>query len=188
MAMSSLSVSALRISLSLIFLAPISICSYAQTAHSPKNSTDEQSCRIFVQKFYDWYWNRFTDRAESLDFNQRSLPTDNDVLKRDPPVLDSELLKLLKKEEADMIATQEIGNLDFDPFLNTQDPQGKYLVSNVTIAGGHCKAAISRGREVMELRKSGSSWLIVNLHYSFYSEDGKKKQFPDSDLIQILTR
>jgi hypothetical protein len=41
--------------------------------------SDEQSCRAFVQKFYDWYWNQFADDADDPKFNSRKLHSYGDA-------------------------------------------------------------------------------------------------------------
>jgi hypothetical protein len=152
-----------------------------QHAVDVKNN-EEASCRAFVQEFYDWYWNQFADKGG----DPRSR---DDVLKRRPSLLSPELTRLIKKEEDEMSATGQIGNLDFDPFLNSQDMSGKFLVTSVQISNGVCRATVKGSSEVRpELQKSGSTWIFVNFHYSFYSEDGKTKRFPDDDLIHILKR
>jgi hypothetical protein len=147
-----------------------------------------QSCRVFVQKFYDWYWNQFADKADDASFDPRKLHVYDDALLLKPAALSQELIRLIKKDSARSKATGEIVNLDFDPFLNSQDPSGKYVVGNVEIANDVCHASIDKGHEVAELKKSGTSWLFVNFRYSHSSEDGKRKDFPDDDLLHILDR
>jgi hypothetical protein len=153
---------------------------------------EEQSCRVFVQRFYDWYWNQLADKAEDPKFDPHKLHTYDDVLRLKPAVLSQELLRLIEKDEARSKAAEgDIVNLDFDPFLNSNGPDGKYMVQAVGVRDGACKASIEGGhgvREVVELKKASSAWIIVNLRYSHYSEDGKTKQFPDDDLIRILNR
>lgn len=151
-------------------------------------SADEQSCKEFVQKFYDWYWNRFADEANNLKFDLRKEPNDWTVVKHKRSVLSPALYRLLADDEKQMRRTHELGSLDFDPFLNIQDPLGKYEVGRVGTTGNRCNAAIPQGHLVAELEKRGSSWVFANFHYSFYSEDGKSKEFPDEDLVQILSR
>jgi len=153
-----------------------------------QNSADEQSCRLFVQKFYDWYWNRFADHANDPKFDMRNEPTYHDVAQLHPPVLSQELIRLIKRDERLQEKAQGIANLDFNPFLNTQDPEGKYLASGATGSNGQCQVQIEHGHLTAELRKSGSAWVFTNFHYSFYAEDGKTKEAPDADLIEILSQ
>jgi hypothetical protein len=156
------------------------------TAIDAYQNEEEASCHGFVQKFYDWYWNQFADKADAQNLNPHSI---EDVLKLRPSVLSPELARLIKKEEDAMRATGQIGNLDFDPFLNGQDMSEKFLVTRVHVSNGVCRTTVKGSSEVRpELKKSGSTWIFVNFHYSFYSEDGMKKMLPDNDLIHILNR
>jgi len=160
---------------------------HAQPTANPEPSARERSCQAFVQKFYDWYWNQLADRADNPDFDLRQLHVYDDALRVKPPVLSRQLVKLIKKDRECNKREHGICNLDFDPFLNSQDARGKYLVNSVTLTSAGCMATIENGHEVVELVKSGSSWEFVNFHYSFLSEDGKKFS-PDDDLVHILSR
>ena len=155
----------------------------------PRSSdTEEQSCKAFVQGFYDWYWNRFAARADDLNFDLRKLPNVETVLRRKPAVLSPELHRLLANEEKQMKITHEIGNLDFDPFWGNQDAQGKYLVDQITVADGQCRARVkqgNQGNEFVELKKAGSAWVFANIYYCFSPKAGGKN-CPDSNLIEIL--
>ena len=159
-----------------------------QSAGGRELTADEQSCKAFVQSFYDWYWNRFAAQAESPGFNIGEIPDVWTVLQHRPSVLSPKLRRLLANEEKKMRATHEIGNLDFDPFLNSQDPRGKYVVARTVVTNNRCEATIPQGHIVVEAEKNGSGWQFSNFHYSFYSEDGKTNRFPDGDLIEILSR
>ena len=142
----------------------------------------EQSCRNFVQKFYDGYWNQYLAKMKDSNF---SLPGTDAVLRARPPVLSQEIIDLILKDEKRSKETGDVGNLDFDPFLNSQDPQGRYVVTKVEIADATCKATVSRAHTVTELKPSGTSWIFINFHYSYFTPAGKKDG-PDADLLQIL--
>ncbi|HEV2484495.1 MAG TPA: hypothetical protein VGT08_03095 [Terracidiphilus sp.] len=158
-----------------------------QPAGTPAPSPEEQSCQAFVQNFYDWYWNRFAEQANHLDFDLHKLPNVETVLKRKPSVLSPELTQLLSDDEKKKQVTHQIGNLDFDPFWGNQDAQGLYVVNRVSVAGDRCKASILQGDEIAELKRSGSSWLFVNFYYCFTAYDSTLgRNCPDSDLVQIL--
>jgi len=135
-----------------------------------------------VQKFYDGYWNQYLPKLKDPKF---SLPGTEAVLRARPPVLSQELIDLIVKDEKQSKATGEVGNLDFDPFLNSQDPEGKYLVTKVEASNATCKATIAHAHIVAELKLSGASWIFVNFHYSYFTPAGKKDA-PDADLLQIL--
>jgi len=148
---------------------------------------DEQSCRTFVQDFYDWYWNRFAESANSVGFDMHKLPNVETVLKRQPSVLSPELSQLLAAEEKKKLSAHAIGNLDFDPFWGNQNAQGMYLVGRVLVTGDKCKASIPQGDEIAELQRSGPSWFFVNFDYCFAAYDSTiGRHCPDSDLVQIL--
>jgi hypothetical protein len=121
-----------------------------------------------------------------LIFDVRQLHVYDDALRVKAPVLSRQLVKLIKKDRECNKKEQGICNLDFDPFLNSQDPRGKYLVNGVALTNARCMATIENGHEVAELVKAGLSWEFVNFHYSFLSEDGKKMS-PDDDLVHILS-
>jgi hypothetical protein len=180
----------------LIVAIPISSCRKSAPApsavtHQPASQqpmqvsappTDEQSCRAFVQKFYDWYWNdSIGSKTTEQHFYQQTLD-----LK--PAALSPELIRLIKRDDARQIAVGGIANLDFDPFLNSQDPEGKFDVVQVTVKGGVCRAMLSQRDIVTEAKRTGPSWVFSNFYYSFYSEDRRKKEAPDDDLVHILSQ
>ncbi len=150
-------------------------------------SADERSCKEFVQKFYDWYWNRFADEANNLNFDLRKEPNVWTVVKHKRSVLSAELYRLLSDEEKQMKATRELGNLDFDPFWGNQDAQGRYLVDEVAVKGDRCKANIPQGSEIVELKKGRSSWVFTNIRYCFFAAPDRRN-CPDYDLLGILKR
>lgn len=165
-----------------VWIAPISLPAQKNSeipSGTPKNQTggvrtpsaDQQSCRDFVQRFYDWYWNRFADQENDPRLDIRKEPNVWMVLKHRPTVLSPELRRLLASEEKKMRATNEIGNLDFDPFWGNQDAQGKYTVDQVKTSGDRCEATIPQGRLTAELERSGAGWEFANFYYSETRQD-----------------
>ena len=154
---------------------------------TPVPSPEEQSCQGFVQGFYDWYWNRYAEPANSVDFDLHKLPNVETVLKRTPPVLSPELSQLLADTEKKKQATHQIGNMDFDPFWGNQNAQGMYMVGRVLVTGDKCKARVGREGEIVEVQKAGASWVFVNFYYCFSAYDPTvERHCPDSDLVEIL--
>jgi hypothetical protein len=148
---------------------------------------DEQSCRAFVQNFYDWYWNHYAESANSVGFDMHSLPNVETVLNRKPPVLSPELIQLLTNDQKKKQATHQVGNLDFDPFWGNQNAQGMYRVGRLVVKDDRCKASIPQGDEIVESQKSGPSWVFVNFNYCFAAYDSTVgRHCPDSDLVTIL--
>jgi hypothetical protein len=165
-----------------LLLSVFVIAGASAGARAQPADAQEESCRTFVQKFYDGYWNQYLPRMKDPNF---TLPGTEAVLRARPPVLSQELIDLILKDEKRSKETGDVGNLDFDPFLNSQDPDGKYLVTKVNIANATCMATISLAHTIAELKRSGSSWIFVNFHYSYFTPAGKKDA-PDADLLQIL--
>ena len=156
---------------------------------TPVPSPEEQSCRGFVQGFYDWYWNRYAEPANSVDFDLHKLPNVETVLKRTPPVLSPELSQLLADTEKKKQATHQIGNMDFDPFWGNQNAQGMYMVGRVLVTGDKCKARVGREGEIVEVQKAGASWVFVNFYYCFSAYDPTvERHCPDTDLVEILKK
>lgn len=154
------------------------VCCRARRASGQVFADDKDSCQNFVQKFYDWYWNPYADQTDMPGLRAHTLA---EVMKLKPPVLGPDLLKLLKR------AKFKGDSLDFDPFLNSNSPHGKYTVSKVELTGDICRATIDAGHEIAALKKSGASWVFVDFHYSYYYSDGTKQSIPDADLITLLT-
>lgn len=174
--------SCLVTAIALALLMGASLRSSAQGSSVQVSNAGEQSCRAFVQKFYDGYWNQYLPKIKDPNF---SLPGTEAVLRAKPPVLSQELIDLILKDERQSKKSGEVGNLDFDPFLNSQDPDGRYTVAKVEVSSGVCKATIARAHTVADLKPSGDSWIFVNFHYGYYTPAGKKDA-PDADLLQIL--
>jgi len=164
-------------------VAFFSLLPVAAAPQASQPSKDEQSCRDFVQQFYDWYLSFNTSKGK-LPANG---PSEEDVLRLRPQVLSPDLLRMLKEDlEASKKSPDDVEGLDFDPFRDTQDPSPKIKVERVTAAGGHCNAVVYgiRGGKKQEkvkpeLAQGANGWVFVNFHYD--SETPK-----DDNLIDIL--
>jgi hypothetical protein len=127
----------------------------------------DKSCREFVGTFYAWYLPKALrdnpERAWDL------------ALKYKRYVFSSELYRQLSEDsEAQRKADGDLVGLDFDPFLRTQDPGGRYVVKRITIKDGRCWAdvhAVRSGKEsttpsvTPELELKDDRWIFVNFHY-----------------------
>jgi len=146
----------------------------------------EQSCKDFVQGFYNWYLGRSAVNEKS----QTAGPAWDDVAHLRPQALSPELLTLLK---ADLAASEanhdDIVGLDWDPFLATQDPSTNFFVASAVVNNGRCNAVVNgiahgKKRETVmpELSSVGATWVFVNFHYKI-----DKTQSPaDENLIATL--
>src|SRR5579864_8103992 len=96
-----------------------------------KNSDDIRSCRAFVQEFYDWYLRQIEDEMTNKDVSVVDL-----ALTQRKSTFGAELLNRLRKDsEAQSKVPGEIVGLEFDPFLNSQDPDERYIVGNIRFQG-----------------------------------------------------
>jgi hypothetical protein len=89
--------------------------------------------------------------------------------------LASELLRALEADSAaEANATEGVVGLDFDPFLNTQDPDDHYVVRTTTRRGKRYFVDVYSVRSgkrsekpdvIAELTRVRGSWVFVNFHY-----------------------
>jgi len=151
-----------------------------QPAQARVETEEEKSCHEFVQGFYDWYINGHLNNTVG--------PAWYDVAKKRPSILSPQLRQLLNWEAADEAATNSVGALDFDPFLASQDPMVGYKVKSVSAEGDQCKAFVTGSPDLrkVELQRTNGGWTFTDFDYSYFSEDGKTRQFPDDDLVHML--
>jgi hypothetical protein len=131
----------------------------------------EQSCRSFVQGFYDWY----VPRAVRAVNGSAAAPALDLALKQKSSEFGPEILRALREDsEAQAKTVGEIVGLDSDPFLNSQDPRDHYLVGNITPKGDRYWVEVygmslgKKGSEpdvVPELILKDGRWLFINFHY-----------------------
>lgn len=154
-----------------LFLLPCSLVSQATTAQKAL------SPREFVEGFYKWYISRNPGNV-SWDF----------ALKYRSSAFSPQLLRLLKANSAAQAACEDIVGLDFDPILNTQDPDNRYEVGNIAQTGQNYKAEIYGVRSgkrdekpyvIAEFTEDNGHWYFVNFHYLY--DDGTI-----ADLLTIL--
>jgi len=155
-----------------ICLMTISVGLYAQD--------EEQSIEVvrhFVQDFYNWY-------APLV------LKTDTDIawerlLKEKPLVLDSNLIHLIGNDYREQAkAKGVIVGIDFDPFLNSQDPSATYVAGKVSGNENVFRVEVRERRSdggadnaelVAEVSRINGKWRFTNFYY------GKNR-----DLVSIL--
>lgn len=124
----------------------------------PRATTAPKSARDFVQKFYNWYVAKGDD-ALRISLKQRSAD------------LTPELARALKEDQAAQDKVEgEIVGLDFDPFLNSQDPCPRYETGAVNGSRidihSVCEGRKSRRPDAtVEVVSKNGRWLIANIHY-----------------------
>ena len=131
-------------------------------------ASPEADAKAFVQKFYDTYM--------PVVQAEKDAPASNYVVEKMSAVLDPVLLAGLKEDMAAAAAApegEEVG-LDFDPFLDAQDPADRYEVKSVSKKGTTYLAdvyCITEGKRsdkpcvVPELVQDNGKWRFVNFDY-----------------------
>lgn len=166
--------------LSLVLLVAPGI-SLGQTSGS---SEPAKACRQVAQGFYDWY--------VPIALKEEEASASDIALRDKPSVFSPELVRALNEDsQAQQKADGDLVGLDFDPFLNSQDPAQHYVLRNVTVKGDKCMVEVHSevtGRTspkpdvVAELSLKSGRWLFVNFHY------GKSKWSDDENLVAILKK
>jgi ribosomal protein L21E len=145
-----------------------------------QNSRKEsETVRQFVQSFYDWYtplafgWHPFGS-------HQAGSASDK-ALQTRPFYLTRHLLRVLKEDSAAQAKVKGyIVGLDFDPFMNSQDPDQYYKVGTVKQKGRSFWVdvhAVTDGKAdkgvivVAEVVKLHGKYRFANFYYPSGSED-----------------
>jgi hypothetical protein len=91
--------------------------------------------------------------------------------------------------EASSRSPDEIVGLDFDPFLNTQDPKKNYVVGKAAFQGDRWRVEIfvlTEGKKpanpdvVAEAARRNGRWVFLNFHY------GKSVSPENENLVSVL--
>jgi hypothetical protein len=156
----------------------------------PQTTTSNQealkSARRFVQEFYSWY----VPKALGPSYDSLHL-----ALKFRSYAFSTELFKALKEDSDAQARAHEPVGLDFDPFLDTQDPTERYELGRITQKGntylvevfGVYPARPPDLREgtpevIAEVARRNGHWVFTNFLYPPIA-----KQYPDSaNLLAIL--
>lgn len=143
-----------------------------------------KTCKQFVQGFYDWYMRQMKREKDG--------PAYEYTLKNKGEYFSVALLSALREDlRASAANADEIVGLDFDPFLNTQDPAERYVLGSAEAKGDKCLAEIfeSRGGKksenpvvVAEARRKNTDWIFVNFHY------GASQGPVDENLLSLLNK
>lgn len=146
------------------FLLLVSACSFQ--LYAANDDYSQKSLRDFVQNFYDWY----TPKAEG----NSAEPAWNLALKEKYYCFSKVLAHRLQDDsDAQAKAQGDIVGLDFDPFLNSQDPEGRYSVGTIVKKGGNYLVQIevdSSAKDgsyivAAELIHADGRWQFVNFYY-----------------------
>jgi len=98
------------------------------SAVTQRPAAEDLAVLKFVQGFYDWY--------TPVALGEHSVPADVLALKSRRSDFTVKLARALAADEAAQAkASGEIVGLDFDPFLNSQDPDKRYQVGKIMHTG-----------------------------------------------------
>jgi len=142
----------------------------------------QAACKRFVQEFYDWY-------CKTTPQGLSDLPEDRAMKDRGSSFSPSLRQKLKDDFEASARVKDEIVGLDFDPYLNSQDPDEHYVAGKVTSSGKNYLVEMhgvrggkqNTGPDVTpEVASENGKFVFVNFHYG-------KSEFPENEnLVSIL--
>jgi hypothetical protein len=154
------------------FLAACCSLSAGAQGQSKAQPNLEESCRKFVQGFYDWY----VPKAAAPD-DKNAGPSSDLALKQWRASFSAELYRLLREDSEAQAKADEIVGLDWDPFLNTQDPGDPpgdpYVVGSVKRKGESYWVEVYRRSSgklsekplvIPELVFKNGRWIFVNFH------------------------
>lgn len=124
-----------------------------------------ESARHYVSEFYAWY--------TPIAYNDSTSPPWSAILTQSKFRFAPQLTKLLSRDISAKRHCKELVGLDFDPFLNTQDPEPSYVVGNVGQTGKLFRAEIYAGEFKMRsqpsviavLKREDGSWIFVDFDY-----------------------
>jgi hypothetical protein len=121
----------------------------------------------FVQQFYDWYVPLGLSEVSSG-------PAWYAALSHNPALLSDDLLRELRADSIAQSGTTDLVGLDFDPYLNSQDPCKRYETA-AGVRGAHTyrvpvHAVCAGSRHVdpdviVEVALINGKWLIRNFVY-----------------------
>lgn len=158
--------------------APPSDKAHARARHSAPASVVPP--RQFVQGFYDWYVPFAAAHTNGPAWD--ALPAAREQS------FSPELLAALRKDAAVQAAGDDIAGLDYDPFLNSQDPCERYEAGPATRDGAGYRVEVfgvcggerhATADVVAELRPRGRTWVFANFRDP--ARDG-------GDLLSMLRR
>ena len=137
----------------------------------------EESPATFVQSFYNWYL--------SIEFKEKKVSSCVLAVREKGAIFSAQLRKAILEDNAAAEKNpNEIVGLDFDPFLNSQDPEKVYKVGDTARKGKtfwvnvHAVQSGSPQKKpdvIAEVAQVNGRWIFVNFH-----------SLTSPDLLQIL--
>jgi hypothetical protein len=151
----------------ILFCCFLFALSFSVQAQSDSKASASQSVKKFVQGFYDWYVSKAVGSSSG--------PAWSTAVKVKKICFTPELVRKLREDsDAQSKADGEIVGLDFDPFLNGQDPGKHYSVGKVVPKSDSYLVEIHRvssGKPeekitvIAEVAGKNGQWEFVNFIY-----------------------
>ncbi len=159
-----------------LFISLTLLCvSRLVTAESLANRQESASARRFVQGFYDWYAPRAV-KAPYLGV----------VLNKKPGVLTPKLAKALREDlAAEARSNGDLVGLDFDPFLNSQDPVASYKVASIKKVGNEYDIKVLSAPLSGSNDRSSIIVVVIKRHGRWCFENFRYPEGPD--LLTVLS-
>lgn len=144
--------------------------------------SQQLACKKFVQDFYDWY-------CKCMGEGGSGIPEDRAMKDRGSSFSPSLRQKIKDDFEASAKVQDEIVGLDFDPYLNSQDPYEHYVAGKVTASGKNYLVemhGVRGGKQnakpdvTPEVASQNGKFIFVNFHYG-------KSEYPENEnLVSVL--
>jgi hypothetical protein len=165
-----------------LFCLLIVLGSLSARAQQSAQRQGSPSCLQFAQGFYDWY--------APITQKETGTPAWDIALHKRRDAFSSQLFRALKADsEAQARAKGELVGLDFDPFVNSQDPADHYEARQHAVKDNRCSVEVWRASPNDTAAKSAKPAVIAALalvrgHWFFVNF-----QYPDeTDLLTLLRR
>jgi len=148
--------------LSLLALVSPSVLAAQARIPEGQNKTPKE----FIEGFYQWY--------VPLSFKENATTASDAALKLKRQAFSRQLFSLLRQDSTAQAACGELIGLDFDPFLNTQEPSERYEVGPVAKTGETYRAdvyRVERGQRsekpdvTVEVAQRNGRWVFVDFDY-----------------------
>jgi hypothetical protein len=141
----------------------------------------EDSCRRFAQEFYDWY--------APITQKEMVTPAWDTALQVKRDAFSPQLFRALKADsEAQARAKGELVGLDFDPFVNSQDPADHYAARQIAVKTNSCSVEVWRASPSDTAEKSTKPAVVAKLAMSKGHWVFVNFQYPETDLLTLLRR
>lgn len=154
------------------------LCAIALTAHAAgpapakadvqAQQNTSQSAQAFVQGFYDWY-------SEQMQKHDDRWSYDSALRNERWPFSEKFVGAFTAYLNAPSNSPDEVGGLDFDPFLNAQDLCFPYKAGKVTKAGNRYQVEVLDSNcndphpespiLIAELERRNGAWVFTNFIY-----------------------